>query len=349
MADDTSISFPAGVNPVPSVTIVKEQRIGNHLILKLGAQKCNKRWKGLHMDEIVPVIEIELHQIELRYAHTRINRQSALQRLLRSMMQYGQLVPIVVTPPNQEGRYILIDGYLRVRTLQILGKDTVRAVIQNPDEECAVFSTLMGANQRAFQAVEEGLIFLELRNRFNLSLGEIGRRIGKDKSYVKRRLDLVQELPTDVLALVLEGVISSWSAQRVLTPLARANAEHAQRLGAFLKQEEVTTRVLVNFFNHYQKANRAVRERMIAAPQMFIKASQPSPIMAADGPDVRFKKDLLIIGSMLGRLAVNVATVFTSDQLEADRQELMAAVANARLQMNNLEEEIARRVNASHS
>ncbi len=44
-----------------------------------------------------------------------------------------------------------------------------------------------------------------------------------------------ETLDDDMIGLVRSGVISNWSAQRILIPLARANRDHARQLIDALK------------------------------------------------------------------------------------------------------------------
>ena len=66
------------------------------------------------------VREIEIGQLDLRYAHTRIERDC--HRLALSIAKTGQLVPIVVSKD-----LAVLDGYLRIQALATLGRDTVSA------------------------------------------------------------------------------------------------------------------------------------------------------------------------------------------------------------------------------
>jgi nucleotidyltransferase/DNA polymerase involved in DNA repair len=77
-------------------------------------------------------------------------------------------------------------------------------------------------------------------------------------------------LPDAVLAAVRAGRLSAWAAARAMAPLARANGMHAERLLAALEQAPLSTRSLKDWFDHYQKVSRAVRERMVAHPQLRI-------------------------------------------------------------------------------
>ena len=73
------------------------------------------------------VMQIEFHQLELRYEGLRRTSPEVEKRLLASVASAGQQSTVVVVRAEQSQRYILIDGYKRVRVLRRLGQDTVRA------------------------------------------------------------------------------------------------------------------------------------------------------------------------------------------------------------------------------
>src|SRR5439155_1257171 len=77
-------------------------------------------------------------------------------------------------------------------------------------------------------------------------------------------------LPERVLEAVRGGSVSSWAAVRVFAPLARANADHAQRLLASVRHEALSTRDLHLWFAHYQRAQRREREHMADHPRLLL-------------------------------------------------------------------------------
>ena len=115
-----------------------------------------------------------------------------------------------------------------------------------------------------FASIEEALLLRELVQGQGLSQHEVARRCGRDVSWVSRRLQLLSGLPDAALAAVRGGHLSSWAANRVMVPLARANAEHAERLLAALAEAPLSTRELRCWFEHYQQALRTARERMVS-------------------------------------------------------------------------------------
>jgi hypothetical protein len=58
--------------------------------------------------------------------------------------------------------------------------------------------------------------------------------------------------------------------------LARANSAHADRLLRAQSDARLTTRELRQWFAHYQKVRRSVRERTLDHPRLFLQALNES-------------------------------------------------------------------------
>ena len=75
-------------------------------------------------------VELELHQLELRYEKLRRRNASKERRLVASLAEKGQQLPVVVVGGTDSAcSYVLLDGYKRVRALKKLRHDTVRATV----------------------------------------------------------------------------------------------------------------------------------------------------------------------------------------------------------------------------
>ena len=80
-------------------------------------------------------MEIEFHQLDLRYEGLRVRRPEREKRLLSSLAERGQQLAIVVVLLQDEpNRYLVIDGCKRIRALRILRRDTVHATVWNMTE-----------------------------------------------------------------------------------------------------------------------------------------------------------------------------------------------------------------------
>lgn len=74
-------------------------------------------------------MDLELHQLNLRYEPLRVRQPARERRLLASIAEAGQQMPIVVVRGEGDAAdHVVIDGYKRVRCLRQLHRDTVDAV-----------------------------------------------------------------------------------------------------------------------------------------------------------------------------------------------------------------------------
>ena len=80
------------------------------------------------------VKEIEIAQLHLRYAHTRIEWPQKVLALANSIERFGQILPVIVLREG-DNSFVLIDGYLRVKALKRCLRDTVMAEIWEGKEE----------------------------------------------------------------------------------------------------------------------------------------------------------------------------------------------------------------------
>ena len=258
------------------------------------------------------VKELEIALLDLRYSHTRIMKQDRLLSLAVSLDTCGQMRPIITTAQN-----VLVDGYRRVEALRICGKETVMAQALDCGEDQALLRLL--CTQRKWDAVEEAALIRELIRGHGLSQAQVARNLCKDPSWVVRRLSLIDSLPAEILDSVRSDRVSSWAASRVLAPLAHANADHAAQIFGWIKGEQVSTRDLSAFFDHYKKSSHRVRERLVGAPSLFIKtlneqrrAREAGEIR--EGPEGKWISDLGSAGRILKRLVGSFETVLQSGQ-----------------------------------
>ena len=300
------------------------------------------------MEEIIRIKPIEIVHLNLRYSNIRVQDPKTVIRMADSMQRYGQIMPILVVTADAP-HYTLIDGYLRVAAAKRCGKDTLLSHIWHGSEKDALCHVLVKDNERKWDIFEQAGLIQELHRRHGLSQRNIAHLLGKDPSWVSRRLSILASLPDKVAKSVQRGNLSSWAATRVLTPMARANAEHAGRLAENLIKHPLSTRQLFIFFKHYQRSNRKVRENMVNNPQLFVKAEQTgkdigkSRLLKA-GPEGKFKEDLRIIGHMAQRLLSTAGTVFYVGQSNLDRRGLVTAFRETDQMWRKLNQHIERHV-----
>jgi hypothetical protein len=205
----------------------------------------------------------------------------------------------------------------------------------------ALLGVLARTQNRSFAAIEEALLLRELTQGLGVSQREIGRRCGRDDSWVNRRLQLLSALPESGLAALCAGRLSTWAAMRVIAPRARASSAHAEQLLAALTQAPLSTRELCVWFEHYQKARRAVRERMVKHPKLFVQALNESAAQDRTdrlrvGPEGECEADLWRINELICRVRKRLG------RLTPLSQELVKALTCAQGNFEGLQDDIRR-------
>jgi len=175
-------------------------------------------------------MELELWQLDLKYAALRIADPAHAARVLAALCAHGQRQPVLVVAGDAPDRYVLIDGYARVAALSALKRDTVQAtVLAVPEVEALVLASRL-AHGRARSALEEGWLLRVLVRDHGVAQAALAAALGRSASWVSRRLALVEALPAAAEAAVRAGHVAPQAAMKCLVPLARANAAQCTQL-----------------------------------------------------------------------------------------------------------------------
>lgn len=224
------------------------------------------------MNSVAAVVELELSQLDLRHRSLRISDLGGAVRLAAALGAEGQVVPVLAIQPA--GTPILIDGFVRVAALRRIGRDTVPAVLLPLTEAAALSFSYRQHRGRRPTALEEGWLVQELHAQQGQALCAIAAALERSTSWVSRRLGLVRELPEPIQDLVRGGAISAHGAMRSLLPLARANAEAAERLGSIAREEGLTTRQLGRLCAAWRAGNGEQRRQLIAQPRLYLRLDE---------------------------------------------------------------------------
>ena len=270
-------------------------------------------------------MQLEFHQLDRRWEHLRVRHAGRQRRLLASLAESGQQVPIVVVAAeDQADRYTVIDGYKRIAALEQLGRDTVEAVVWPMSEAAAV---LLDRSLRLSQqetALEVGWLLAEMEQRFGYSVEELARRFDRSVTWVSRRLALVELLPEGIQQQVREGQIAAQVAMKFLVPVARQSLEDCQRIAAIFAEHHCDSREAGQLYAAWRRGSAAIRQRILGDPALFFKAQRQARIPA--GPAAELIRDLEMVTAMVNRahrrLAGAAAVELDPQQRAAARQQV---------------------------
>jgi len=118
----------------------------------------------------------------------------------------GVIQPITVRPlPGVEGEYEIVVGERRFQAAEKAGLKTIPVSIrQLSDDEVMRMQVIENLQRQDLSPAEEGKLFKDMQDQFGLSGADIGRMIGRPRSYVNTRIQLL-DLPETVVTMVTIG------------------------------------------------------------------------------------------------------------------------------------------------
>ena len=245
-------------------------------------------------------MELEFHQIDVRYERLRVRQPARERRLLASLAEAGQQIPIVVVATG--AAYVVVDGHKRVRCLQRLQRDTVAAVIwEMAEPEALIFRQLLHTDATA-SALEQGWLLRTLHEDHGLALDALARRFDRSVSWVSRRLSLVRTLPDPIQQHVHAGQLVAHAAMKYFVPLARANAADCVRLVEAIAPHRLTTRQIGRLYEAYVAGAAATRELVLTDPLLVLRVADDGA-RAAARPEASAPEALLTDLHILGAVA----------------------------------------------
>jgi ParB family chromosome partitioning protein len=139
-----------------------------------------------------------------------------LRELMASIREHGVLQPLIVTPIETSGQYVLIAGERRLEAAKQAGLSSVPVIIRQATDQQRLEIALVENVQRAdLSPLEEAEAYRQLADDFNLSHEEIALRVGKSRVTVTNTLRLLK-LPDCVKNALAEQRISEGHARALL-------------------------------------------------------------------------------------------------------------------------------------
>src|SRR3989442_5757970 len=198
---------------------------------------------------LVGTMELEFHQLDLRYERLRVRQLAPERRLLASLADTGQQMPIVVV--TAASSYVVVDGHKRVRCLRQLHQDLIAAVAWEMSEpEALIFRQLLRTDATD-SAFEQGWLLRTLQDEHGVALDALARRFDRSVSWVSRRVSLVRTLPDAVQQHVHDGRLVAHAAMKYFVPLARANAPDCVRLVEAIVPHRLSTPQIGRLYQAY--------------------------------------------------------------------------------------------------
>lgn len=244
--------------------------------------------------------ESEVHPSQLgeRFAPLRLPEPSVRPRLVESLRRYGQTAPLIAWRAPDESLELL-DGFKRLEAMRELGWSSVRVAVITVNRSAARVAVVsLNQTARPLCDLEEGFVVRALVREDGLAQTEVAQLLGRDKSWVCRRLSLVERLSDELQAQLRLGLLDATRA-RELARLPRGNQEEVQRV---VRAEGLGSRQTARLVERFVTATREQQVWMLAHPLEAIENAGQEPVKR---PDIR-------LGDAANRLLFQLERIVTS-------------------------------------
>ena len=218
---------------------------------------------------------LALADIDRRFAPLRLAGPEELRRLRASVQRAGIRDPVVVSGGVEAQHWVLLDGFKRVRVAEDLGLSRVWAQVLALDAAQAK-AAILHCNQArpGLCEIEEAWIVRSMCREQGLRQAQVGQLLGRDKSWVCRRLKLAEALDATLQDDLRLGLLSA-TAARELAQLPRGNQ---LRAAAAVRDHQLTSRQSARLVEQLRHTTDpvAVRE-VLADPLTYLAAETPAP------------------------------------------------------------------------
>ena len=173
--------------------------------------------------------------------------EEALQELANSIKVQGVMQPIIIRPISSD-KYEIIAGERRWRACQIVGLDTIPAIIKPVGDEAAIAMSLIENIQREnLNPIEEAMALKRLQDEFELTQQEVADAVGKSRTSVTNLIRLIG-LSIDVRRMLEHGDLEMGHARALLSLPDIQQSEAARTVvgrGLSVRQTESLVRRLI--------------------------------------------------------------------------------------------------------
>lgn len=166
------------------------------------------------------LVELDLKAIDTSFSRLRLVDPPAEARMLESVRRQGQLTPVVVGAVGDG--VVLVDGFKRYRALRHLGGTVLKAHVLEMPVRGLKTAIVQLNGRKGLKSIEEAWVLQSLHQDDALTQEEIGVLMGRHKSWVCRRLALVERLCEEAQEHLHLGLISPRIC-RYLVQLPRGN------------------------------------------------------------------------------------------------------------------------------
>jgi ParB-like chromosome segregation protein Spo0J len=265
--------------------------------------------------------ELSLNEIGESYGRYRLHVPELEGGMQRSLESYGQLSPIVVV--RHDNRWELIDGFKRLGAARKLGSMDRLVARRLETDERGAKAAIYGLNRAGGRTreIEEAWIVHALVRDDGLTQVEVAELLGRHKSWVCRRLALIEKLGETARADLQVGLITPTAARQ----LVRLPVGNQTDILDMVRREGLSTNELSGIVDLWLQCPARIQQQYILqhprdalAQEKGVDVASHDPRLSADGN--RIFEQLATLLRQLARMEVWLAHQGRSGITAEDRR-----------------------------
>lgn len=203
---------------------------------------------------------LQILEIGTSYGRVRCLMPRQIEQMKGSLTAHGQLTALVVV--KRQNGVELIDGFKRYRAAEQMGWTRLRTTSMEVDEP-GQWVAMLALNRatHAMSVLEEALVLREMV-AMGMTQTHIGEILNRHKSWVSRRIGLIERLHPELVEQIREGILPPGAGRRLLALPAGNQLELAAVVmhhGLGSQETELLVRL-------WKNADPAVRDYLLAHP-----------------------------------------------------------------------------------
>ncbi len=143
------------------------------------------------------MIKVNPDQLDLNLNVFRPVHANDQEKMTASLIKYGQLTPVIVA--DDQKRLVLIDGFKRQRSAKQLGMKSLGVVQINKSRSEAKALIYLLNQSKGFSMITEAALIRDLIEVEGLNQVETALILGRHKSWVCRRLQIIRSLSPEII------------------------------------------------------------------------------------------------------------------------------------------------------
>jgi ParB-like chromosome segregation protein Spo0J len=212
-----------------------------------------------------------------RYRRYRLADPLAEEAMAASLRRWGQLAPVVACRRGEELE--VLDGFKRLAATAQVGLTTLSVRVLDMDEHTAK-AAILGLNrgQHGVRELEEAWIVQALVRDDGLTQVEAAHLLGQHKSWVCRRLALLEKLSDEVKEDLRLGLLGPALARQ----LVRLPPGNQQAVLALTRRQALTAQEVSGVIDLLQGASEEQAAFVLSRPREALAQTRSLPVALRD-------------------------------------------------------------------